>query len=237
MDYMCPICQRDDRTPVIKPMFSVCGHQVCEDCLKTLFRTVTQIQCPICRRPLKRADYSSKYLEEREVEKEIEIRKEVLRVFNKLPEDFPDPEAYNDYLEMVEDLIYDYLIQKNTDIVKSRLKLEEENNVQSIANNMKLIQDDLETLREDAVIEDSIFDESLKDQASKILYDRNNKPEPEELIIHEMPECFNLESVILTQNYDLNTLETHLRSLFLQASGFDSNEISRTSYQELLDGL
>lgn len=78
MDYRCPLCTEDELTPGVKLMFSICGHHTCERCMKTLFRTDTQISCPICRKLLRRSDFSSKYLEDREVEKDKEVRKNVL---------------------------------------------------------------------------------------------------------------------------------------------------------------
>ncbi|CAG9310564.1 MNAT1 [Blepharisma stoltei] len=231
MDYMCPICLRDDRTPVIKLMFSVCGHQICEDCLKTLFRTETQINCPTCRRPLKRVDFSSRYLEEKEVDKENEIRREVLNVYNKLEDDFTDRESYDAYLEMIEDMIYEYISQKNSDIIKKKLDLERQNNIQEITQNESRKEEELRVMRENAVIEDSMFDESLKDRAKEIIWERAHKVE-ENLVSKEMPECKNFDS-----SYDLNTLDEELRNLFLNASGFDIDEIKRSSYQELIDGL
>jgi len=80
MDIVCPICHRDDLTPGLKLMFSKCGHQLCEDCMRQMFRTDPQIICPLCRTALKRGDFSSKYIEEREVEREKAIRSEVLAV-------------------------------------------------------------------------------------------------------------------------------------------------------------
>ena len=80
MDYECPACKRDDLTPGLRLLFSNCGHQICEDCLKELFKNNTKINCPLCRKTLKRADFSVKLLEEREFEREFEIRRDVMTV-------------------------------------------------------------------------------------------------------------------------------------------------------------
>ena len=80
MDYRCPQCSEDESTPGVKLMFSICGHTICERCLKVLFRSEILSDCLTCNKKLKRSDYSNKYIEDREVEKDKEIRKTILAV-------------------------------------------------------------------------------------------------------------------------------------------------------------
>ena len=40
------------------------------------------------------------------MDKAVDIRRNILRSFNKVREDFEDLRGYNDYLEMVEDIIF-----------------------------------------------------------------------------------------------------------------------------------
>lgn len=80
MDYRCPVCNEDELTPGVKLLFSLCSHIVCERCMKSLFRSDIQISCPTCNKSLKRSDYANKYIEDREVEKDKDIRKNIISV-------------------------------------------------------------------------------------------------------------------------------------------------------------
>lgn len=57
------------------------------------------------------------------VEKEVDIRKRILRDFNKKEEDFSTLREYNDYLEEVENIIYN--LSNNIDVMETNKKIEQ----------------------------------------------------------------------------------------------------------------
>lgn len=57
------------------------------------------------------------------VEKEVNIRKRILRDFNKKEEDFATLREYNDYLEEVETIIYN--LANNIDVIETNKKIEQ----------------------------------------------------------------------------------------------------------------
>lgn len=57
------------------------------------------------------------------VEKEMNIRKRILRDYNKREEDFPTLREYNDYLEEVETIIYN--LANNIDVIETNKKIEQ----------------------------------------------------------------------------------------------------------------
>lgn len=57
------------------------------------------------------------------VEKEIDIRKRVLKDYNKKEEDFATLREYNDYLEEIETIIFN--LTNNIDIVNTNKKIEQ----------------------------------------------------------------------------------------------------------------
>lgn len=57
------------------------------------------------------------------VEKEIDIRKRVLKDYNKKEEDFVTLREYNDYLEEIETIIYN--LTNNIDVVTTNKKIEQ----------------------------------------------------------------------------------------------------------------
>lgn len=61
--------------------------------------------------------------EDPQVEKEVDIRKRVLRDFNKKEEDFETLQEYNNYLEEVETIIYN--LTNNIDVVNTNKKIEQ----------------------------------------------------------------------------------------------------------------
>ena len=62
--------------------------------------------CPQCNVPLRRSNFRVQLFEDASVEKEVDIRKKILKDFNKKEEDFTTLNEYNDYLEMIETIIF-----------------------------------------------------------------------------------------------------------------------------------
>ena len=64
------------------------------------------ICCPECGQALKKSDYRERQFDDIYIERDVNIRKEILKDFNKREEDFEQLQDYNDYLERVEELIF-----------------------------------------------------------------------------------------------------------------------------------
>lgn len=79
--------------------------------------------CPDCRIPLRRNNFRVQLFEDATVEKEVDIRKRVLRDFNKKEEDFSSTREYNDYLEEVETIIYN--LSNDIDVVNTNKRIEQ----------------------------------------------------------------------------------------------------------------
>ena len=81
------------------------------------------------------------------MDKEVDIRRRILKDFNKLQEDFDSLREYNDYLEMVEDIIFN--LTNNIDILETNKKIQqykEDNKDNIMKNRSRLSQDALELL-------------------------------------------------------------------------------------------
>lgn len=79
------------------------------------------------------------------VEKEVDIRKRLLRDFNKKEEDFATLREYNDYLEEIESLIYN--LANNIDIIETNKRIEQykkANKEQILKNKSKLGREEYE---------------------------------------------------------------------------------------------
>ena len=62
--------------------------------------------CPECDVPLRRVNFKLQLFEDASIDKEVEIRRRVLRDFCRTEEDFETLREWNDYLEKVEDIIF-----------------------------------------------------------------------------------------------------------------------------------
>lgn len=79
--------------------------------------------CPDCKIPLRRNNFRVQLFEDPAVEKEVDIRKRVLKDFNKKEEDFSTLAEYNDYLEEVETIIYN--LANNIDVINTNKRIEQ----------------------------------------------------------------------------------------------------------------
>lgn len=125
-------------------MVNICGHGLCESCVDLLFLKGSGA-CPDCKIPLRRNNFRVQLFEDASVEKEVDIRKRVLRDFNKKEEDFNSLMEYNNYLEEVETIIYN--LANNIDVVNTNKKIEQykrDNKEQILKSKGKLGRDEYE---------------------------------------------------------------------------------------------
>lgn len=145
MDQVCPRCKTTKyRNPNMKMMVNVCGHNLCESCVELLFVKGSG-SCPECNIPLRRGNFRLQLFEDANIDKEVDIRRRILKDFNKQEEDFESLRDFNDYLEMVEDIIFN--LTNNLDILETNKKIlsyKEQNKEQIIKNRSRHSKDALE---------------------------------------------------------------------------------------------
>uniref|UniRef100_A0A1A8J0D3 CDK-activating kinase assembly factor MAT1 n=1 Tax=Nothobranchius kuhntae TaxID=321403 RepID=A0A1A8J0D3_NOTKU len=121
-DQGCPRCKTTKyRNPSLKLMVNVCGHTLCENCVEMLFARGSG-NCLQCDTPLRKSNFRVQLFEDATIDKEVEIRKKVMKIYNKREFDFPSLREYNDYLEQVEDIVYN--LTNNTDVENTKLRME-----------------------------------------------------------------------------------------------------------------
>jgi len=147
MDQVCPRCKTTKyRNPNMKLMVNVCGHNICETCVELLFVKGSGA-CPECNIPLRRTNFRLQLFEDANVDKEVDIRRRILKDFNKQEEDFESLREYNDYLEMVEDIIFN--LTNNLEILETNKKIQQykdDNKDNIMKNRSRLSKDALELL-------------------------------------------------------------------------------------------
>lgn len=91
--------------------------------LQVLFNVLGSGSCPECNVPLRRSNFRVQMFEDPMVEKEVDIRRKVIRDFNKKEEDFGTLAEYNDYLEQIETIIYNLV--NNIDVLNTNKMIEQ----------------------------------------------------------------------------------------------------------------
>ena len=106
---VCPICKtiRYLNRDMVLQINPECYHPMCSNCVARLFAGPNQCPYPGCARTLRRKDFRQAYFGDLAVEREVDIRRRVASVFNKVEDDFDSLASYNAYLEMVETLAMD----------------------------------------------------------------------------------------------------------------------------------
>lgn len=79
--------------------------------------------CPECEIPLRRGNFKLQLFEDAFIDKEVEIRRRILRDFCKTREDFNSLHEFNDYLEMIEDMIYN--LSNNIDVEETKRQIQD----------------------------------------------------------------------------------------------------------------
>ncbi|KAK3773599.1 hypothetical protein RRG08_022308 [Elysia crispata] len=142
----CPRCKTTKyRNPSLKLLVNVCGHSLCESCVDLLFVKGSGV-CPECNTSLRRTNFRLQLFEDPFVEKEIDIRRKVLRDYNKKEEDFATLEDYNDYLETIETIVYNLSNHINIDETKRMIEQYKKDNREQIKKNQSKLSKDEEML-------------------------------------------------------------------------------------------
>ena len=149
-DERCPVCKSDKYlNPNLKFLVNPdCYHKLysppsnaqvltndsCETCIDRIF-TLGPAPCPQCERILRKAKFRKQTFEDTLVEREVDIRQRIAKSFNKRREDFKTLRAYNDYLEEVEDIIFNLVNGTNVKQTEAKVSAYEAQNKSSIATN------------------------------------------------------------------------------------------------------
>ena len=106
---ICPICKTDRYfSPNMRFLINPeCYHKICESCVDRIF-SLGPAKCPYpkCHKTLRKNKFKIQLFEDINIEREVDIRKRVLEVYNKTEEDFDSLQEYNAYLENIEEIVY-----------------------------------------------------------------------------------------------------------------------------------
>ncbi|RMZ75854.1 hypothetical protein DV737_g5093, partial [Chaetothyriales sp. CBS 132003] len=126
-DQQCPAClTRKSASPNLRfKINNKCYHRICESCIDRVYASGGQHTCPYphCKNSFWKNAWRTQTFEDLNVEKEINIRRDIYSTLNKDEEDFINKRAYDDFLELREMFVMNLLL--GTEAQATRRKLNE----------------------------------------------------------------------------------------------------------------
>ncbi|XP_016316306.1 CDK-activating kinase assembly factor MAT1-like [Sinocyclocheilus anshuiensis] len=212
-DQGCPRCKTTKyRNPSLKLMVNVCGHTLCESCVEMLFVRGSG-NCVQCNTPLRKSHFRVQLFEDPAIDKEVEIRKKVLKIYNKRELDFSTLKEYNDYLEQVEDIVFN--LTNNIDVERTKQIMEQyqRDNKDIIQRNKAKLTREQEELEELLLQEQQNSEqkrlETLQEEQRQLQTKRKNK----QALLDELESSRLPAAVLLAQHKDRAVqLETQIET-------------------------
>ncbi|XP_075386933.1 CDK-activating kinase assembly factor MAT1 [Tenrec ecaudatus] len=204
-DQGCPRCKTTKyRNPSLKLMVNVCGHTLCESCVDLLFVRGAG-NCPECGTPLRKSNFRVQLFEDPTVDKEVEIRKKVLKIYNKREEDFASLREYNDFLEEVEEIVFNLTNNVDLDNTKKKMEQYQKENKDVIQKNKLKLTREQEELEEALEVERQENEQrrlfiQKEEQLQQILKRKNKQAFLDELESSDLPVA-----LLLAQHKDRST--------------------------------
>ncbi|ELT91136.1 hypothetical protein CAPTEDRAFT_89450 [Capitella teleta] len=185
-DLACPRCKTTKyRNPDLKLMVNVCGHSLCENCVDLLFVRGSG-SCLECSVPLRRNNFRLQMFEDSYVEKETDIRKKILKDFNKKEEDFSSLREFNDYLEDVETIVFNLTNGIDLEETKRKVELYKKEHQDSIRKNRAKMSKEEEELEDMIATEREIVENNRNIIQAEINREKKQKLKQKEALIDDL---------------------------------------------------
>ncbi|KJE94046.1 hypothetical protein CAOG_004743 [Capsaspora owczarzaki ATCC 30864] len=113
----CPFCKTDvyflqNAEMLVTP----CGH-------KLQHFTQLTMPCLVCKRLVKRTELARQTFQDLGVDREVKIRRNVMKVFTKSESAFASLDEYNNYLEEIEDIVFNLASNDDNDVREATERL------------------------------------------------------------------------------------------------------------------
>jgi len=226
----CPSCKTSKATdPKLVLLYAnCCDARLCVNCISSRFARVRQTKCLRCGDTLDKNRYKKEPLAETKFREEASKRKWVNSIFNSFLCDFATIKGYNDYLEMVEDLVYTLVHGTATEkrLAEQQLKAHKKENRDDIERNASKR---IENEQGRQITEE---EQEVKKFAPQI--EHLDLPEPPKYLGFVMND-FNKQ---LTQNRRAPPPDwKKLLELQRYAGGFTTKQMKRRNQREAFAGL
>eukprot|EP01080_Neovahlkampfia_damariscottae_P004304 gene4304-7660_t len=165
------------------------------------------------------------------LEQESAIRRRILREFNKTRQDFDTLREYNDYLEEVEDIIYNLVYQIDVEATNQKISEYKQNNKTQIAlNKVKMVSKSMTDKPSEQKDEKKTKINNVEN------LNENEKYQPRQSTMKLQPSITGVHSKI---EWDSLTEEeqakiTEKRKI---AGGYDINDTTKRAFQEAFSSI
>ncbi|CAN3354759.1 RNA polymerase II transcription factor B subunit 3 [Diutina catenulata] len=216
---MCPICRTDrylspNMTFLINPE---CYHKICESCVDRIF-SLGPSKCPYpgCGKILRKNKFKKQVFDDLKVEREIDIRKRVSGIYNSTEEDFDTPEAYDDYLTQVEDIIFNLTTGHNVDETEAALvKYEQDHKIDILEKQMRESKKSADLLKFQESSE-RLKQEKLRIQKQMEMEDLDFKRRQQQELLDKLSNSAASSEEVLKQQTQANLKRSQLRKRQLE---------------------
>uniref|UniRef100_A0A8D2MBS8 MAT1 centre domain-containing protein n=1 Tax=Zonotrichia albicollis TaxID=44394 RepID=A0A8D2MBS8_ZONAL len=176
----------------------------CESCVELLFVRGAG-NCHECDTPLRKSNFRVQLFEDPAVDKEVEIRKKVLKIYNKREEDFPTLEEYNDFLEEIEEIVFNLTNNVDLENTKKKMELYQKDNKEVIQKNKLKLTREQEELEEALEVERQESEQrrlfmQKEEQLQQMIKRKNKQALLDDLESSDLPA-----SLLLAQHKDRST--------------------------------
>jgi len=227
----CPRCKsKSYSNPTLKLMVNDCGHSLCNSCVQLLFSR-GQAPCPQCHINLKKSAFREQMFDDPMVDKEVNIRTKISKIYNKrYPEDFRSESEYDDYLEKIEELVW--ATMDGEEWARQDIMEYERTNQMLIRTNTAKSAKEMEILNQRIVDESARVEEVRKRLAVVDSEIERKRKEKESELIQKIETNGDISEVLLAKTNIQNTVESELMKEEVIMHHQEAQEIENYIYTE-----
>ncbi|XP_010582465.1 PREDICTED: CDK-activating kinase assembly factor MAT1 isoform X2 [Haliaeetus leucocephalus] len=176
----------------------------CESCVELLFVRGAG-NCQECDTPLRKSNFRVQLFEDPAVDKEVEIRKKVLKIYNKREDDFPSLSEYNDFLEEIEEIVFNLTNNVDLENTKRKMELYQKDNKEVIQKNK------IKLTREQEELEEALEVERQENEQRRLLIQKEEqlqqmiKRKNKQALLDDLESSSLPASLLLAQHKDRST--------------------------------
>ncbi|VDN53645.1 unnamed protein product [Dracunculus medinensis] len=177
----CPKCKTSDyNNPSFVMLINECGHPLCRNCVNNLFAR-NSAACPRCGKILLKKGFWEQTFSSK-LEKELNIRKRLKKIFNLKRDDFGTLREYNDYLERIEIFVFNLVDGINVTETEAEINRFKNENASLIDRNRYKLSEDEEWIMQHLENEKKIKLSASFGQEKEVLGKSSRETKTKEII-------------------------------------------------------
>ena len=230
----CPHCHTNKELNAnLEFLFSeCCGYALCQSCTSQIFSKNATLRCPNCNETVNKKKYSKNRLSTQQFQNEASKRTQIHQACNLIESDFESKREWNDYLEFVEDLVYDLSHGTGEQRKRAEQTFKEwraKNNAKIEKNRDRILKEQMKAQNETYYDEQEDTDGDVQMQRSQIQQNVSIHP-----VFSHLPGAIVIDKEIPKRTKDITE---KMKKRIKRASGFTNRIADLRDKTELLSGL